>query len=205
TEDFGQTWKSLRANLPSGSTRVLREDLSNPDLLFLGTEFGAWVAIDRGKSWTKLNNNLPTVAVHEFAIHPTAGEMVAATHGRSLWVLDITPLRQMSADVVKEKAHLYEPNTAIRWRQQPARNSPNSNGARRFIGTNPPSGAQIYYALSGKANKIGLKLVDYTGKTVRELGAKNGPGLHRVTWDLLQTAPSRSGGEERPTGPRTGG
>src|SRR5206468_3084670 len=75
TEDFGQTWKSLRANLPVGSSRVLREDVTNPDLLYLGTEFGIWASLDRGKSWTRLNNNLPTVAVHEIAVHPTAGEI----------------------------------------------------------------------------------------------------------------------------------
>ena len=77
TEDFGQTWKSLRANLPTGSTRVLREDVHNPNLLYLGTEFAVWVSVDRGQKWEKLNNNLPTVAVHEIAAHPTAGEIVA--------------------------------------------------------------------------------------------------------------------------------
>src|SRR5205807_1078493 len=82
-------------------SRVLREDVENSALLFVGTEFAVWVSTNRGATWTKLNNNLPTVAVHELAIHPTAGEMVAATHGRSLWVLDVTPLRQMSADVHK--------------------------------------------------------------------------------------------------------
>ena len=86
TEDFGQTWKSLRGNLPMGSTRVLREDIENQNVLYLGTEFGVWVSIDRGGVWTKINNNLPTVAVHELAQHPTTGEMVAATHGRSLWI-----------------------------------------------------------------------------------------------------------------------
>src|SRR5205807_7314217 len=132
TEDYGQTWKSLRANLPVGSSRVLREDIENPNLLFLGTEFAAWVSLDRGRTWTKLNNNLPTVAVHELAIHPTAGEMVAATHGRSLWVVDITPLRQMTSDVLKARAHLFQPNLVTRWRSEPERNSPYGTGARYF-------------------------------------------------------------------------
>src|SRR5262249_57922547 len=105
TEDYGQTWKSLRANLPTGPTRVLREDVDNSSLLYLGTEFACWVSVDRGRYWTKLNNNLPTVAVHEIAVHPTAGEIVAATHGRSLWVLDVTPLRQMTQDALTAKAH----------------------------------------------------------------------------------------------------
>src|SRR4029077_3954861 len=80
-EDYGKSCRSLRANLPDGSTRCLREDVANPDLLYLGSEFGIWISLDRGADWIKLNNNLPTVAVHEIAVHPTAGEIVAATHG----------------------------------------------------------------------------------------------------------------------------
>src|SRR5207249_11400622 len=90
TEDFGATWKPICANLPVGSTRVCREDIHNQNILYIGTEFGAWVSVNRGGSWTKMNNNLPTVAVHEFAQHPTTGEVVAATHGRSLGLLDVT-------------------------------------------------------------------------------------------------------------------
>jgi photosystem II stability/assembly factor-like uncharacterized protein len=186
TEDFGQTWKSLRSNLPAGSSRVLREDVENGSLLFLGTEFAAWVSVDRGGHWTKLNNNLPTVAIHEFAIHPTAGEMVVATHGRSLWVLDVTPLRQMTAEVLKAKAHLYQPNTAVRWRTEPARSSLYGMGSRRFIGQNPPPGAQIYYSLAQKADKISLKVVDYAGKTVQELKTSGERGLNHVSWNLAR-------------------
>ncbi len=184
TEDYGQTWKSLRANLPTGSTRVLREDVTNPNLLYLGTEFGIWASIDRGQYWTKINNNLPTVAVHEIAVHPTAGEIVAATHGRSVWILDVTPLRQMSTAIVKEKAHLYRPNTVVRWHSEPSHGSMYGIGNRHFFGQNPPSGAQLYYSLGSKAEKVSLKIVDMDGKTVRELGGSNEPGLHLVPWDL---------------------
>lgn len=207
TEDFGQTWKPLRANLPLGSTRVLREDVKNPNLLFVGTEFAVWVSLNRGASWVKLNNNLPTVAVHEFAIHPTAGEMVAATHGRSLWVLDINPLRQMTTDVMKAGAHLYEPTTAVRWRSDPQRGSPYGNGSRKYFGENPPRGAQIYYSLTKKADKVSVKIVDFAGKTVRELQQpKKDAGLHRITWDLSRASTGGGpGGGQRRGGPGGGG
>jgi photosystem II stability/assembly factor-like uncharacterized protein len=210
TEDFGQTWRSLRSNLPMGSSRCLREDIKNPNLLFLGNEFGAWVSVDRGEYWSKLNNNLPTVAVHEFAIHPTAGEMVAATHGRSLWVLDITPLRQMTADVLKAKSHLFEPNTVVQWRSEPGRGSPYGNGSRHYYGQNQPAGAHIFYTLTKKADKITLKVVDYAGKTVRELEAKNGAGLQKVAWDLRRQQQGRpgfggEGGQAGQGGQRGGG
>ena len=140
TEDYGETWKSLRADLPSGSTRVLREDIENEKLLYLGTEFAVWASLDRGGSWTKINNNLPTVAVLEFAQHPTAGELVAATHGRSLWILDVTTLRQMTADDLKAKAFLFRPNDVVRWRSEPSHGVSYGSGSRRFVGENPPRG-----------------------------------------------------------------
>jgi hypothetical protein len=198
TEDFGKTWTSLRSNLPWGSTRCLREDIQNPNLLFAGTEFAAWVSIDRGHYWTKLNNNLPTVAIHDFAIHPTAGEIVAATHGRSLWILDITPLRQLSTEIAKAKTHLFQPTTAFRWRQEPRKGGTN----RRFVGENPPPGAQIYYSLTKKAEQINLSIVDYTGKTVRELRATGDPGLHKIAWNLAMTParPARAGAAAGSTG-----
>ncbi|MGH7227448.1 MAG: hypothetical protein ACRELF_29910, partial [Gemmataceae bacterium] len=189
TENFGQTWKSLRGNLPEGSTRVLREDIDNQNVLYLGTEFGVWVSIDRGGVWTKINNNLPTVAVHELAQHPSNGEMVAATHGRSLWIVDVTPLRQMKAETLKAEATLYKPATAMRWRREPARGSQYGVGNHRFVGTNPPAGAQIYYSLAKKADKMQLKIVDYTGRIVRQLPVKKEQmtaGLHRLTWDLVR-------------------
>jgi photosystem II stability/assembly factor-like uncharacterized protein len=209
TEDFGQSWKSLRGNLPTGSTRVLREDVENPNLLYLGNEFGTWVSLNRGESWAKLSNNLPTVAVHEVAVHPTAGEVVAATHGRSLWVLDVTPLRQMTADVAKAKAFLFRPNTATRWHSDVEKGVPYGNGSRHFIGQNPPGGAQIYYSLTKKAEKISLKIVDYTGRTVREWPSKGAPfrddkappagvGLHRVEWNLWGVALPKSSRDKEP-------
>ncbi len=187
TEDFGQTWKSLNSNLPTGSTRVLREDIENQNVLYLGTEFGVWVSIDRGGVWTKINNNLPTVAVHELAQHPSNGEMVAATHGRSLWIVNVTPLRQIKPETLRADATLFKSATAMRWRSEPTRGTPYGSGNHLFFGENPPVGAQIYYSLAKKAEKVQLKIIDYAGKTVRELPVKKeqlAAGLHCVTWDL---------------------
>jgi hypothetical protein len=171
-----------------GSTRVLREDARNSDLLYLGTEFACWASLNRGKTWTKLNNNLPTVAIHEIAVHPTAGEIVAATHGRSLWVLDVSALRQMKADVMTKDMFLYEPNKVVRWRNEPSRGAAYGAGSRMYSGQNPPRGAQVYYSLSRKANNVTLKVVDISGKSVRELKASSEKGLHVVPWDLMRPA-----------------
>jgi hypothetical protein len=203
TEDFGKTWKNISSNLPSyGSTRCLREDPVNQNLLLCGTEFAAFASINRGGYWTKINANLPTVAIHELAIHPTAGEVVAATHGRSLWVLDITPLRQMKPETVKANAFLYTPAVATKWRMEPARGTMYGAGSKKFFGENPPAGTQIYYSLSGTPEKVSLKIVDYAGATVRELTVKKEPGLHRIPWDLtrpsLRTVVGLQAGTELP-------
>ncbi len=189
TEDLGKTWKPLRANLPRGSSRCLREDIKNGDLLYLGTEFGFWVSLDRGESWSSLNTNLPTVAVLDVAIHPTAGELVAATHGRSLWVLDVSPLRETTREVAKADVHLYKPTSAVRWRSAASHGGTN----RRFEGQNPSAGAMIDYTLARKAAKLSLKIVDVNGATVSELRAAGEPGLHRVVWNLTRGAAQGAG------------
>jgi hypothetical protein len=171
---------------------VLREDIRNENLLYLGTEFAAWASLDRGDSWVKINNNLPTVAVHEFAQHPTVNELVAATHGRSIWILDVTMLRQLNEDTLEAKAHLFEPATAVRWQYLPRRGGTN----RSFQGTNPQRGAHIYYSLKEKARGVTLKVVDVAGKTVRDLRASGDAGMHRVTWDLI--APGKRSRQGQP-------
>ncbi len=205
TEDHGKTWSSLRANLADGSARTLREDLKNPNLLYLGTEFGAWISIDRGQYWHKLNNNLPTVAVHEFAQPTTANELVAATHGRSLWIFDITTLRQLTDDVQKAPAHLFKPATAVTWSSSLGRSV---YGHKRYVGENPPDGAAIFYMLASEAKEVSLKVIDGEGKTVRDLRAVREPGLHKVVWDLRRgggTGGGASGGQRTQGSGRGGG
>ena len=181
TEDFGETWKSLRGNLPTGSTRCLREDVISPNVLYLGTEFALYVSINRGQSWTKLNNNLPTVAVHEVAVHPTAGEIVAATHGRSCWILDVTALRQMATEAIKDKPMLFKPNTASRPEPAPSR----ARNAHRFTGTNPIPGAMIYYSLPKKPTTATMQIFNIDGTKIADVPLNSIAGLNRTNWNLF--------------------
>ncbi len=193
SEDYGATWNSLVANLPHsvGSARVIREDVTNENVLYLGTEFSIWISINRGQNWTKLNSNLPTVAVHEIAVHPLAGEIVAATHGRSLWVLDVSALRQLTPATIGAAAQLYRPQEAIKWQVQPRRGSA---GTRQFQGATPSSGAAIYYSLGKAAQSVSLSISDIEGTVIRQLDGGTEKGLHRVQWDLQAVAPASSGG-----------
>jgi hypothetical protein len=110
---------------------------------------------------------------------------VAATHGRSLWVLDVTPLRQMTSDALKAKASLYKPNGVTRWHSEPQHGTMYGAGSRRYVGENPPFGAQIFYSLTAPAKKARIKIQDFAGRTVRELDAGTEAGLHRVEWNLM--------------------
>jgi photosystem II stability/assembly factor-like uncharacterized protein len=197
SEDFGRTWRSIVSNLPAnGSARAIREDIRNPNILYLGTEFAAYVSVNRGQDWTKLNNNLPTVAVHDFAQHPTSGEIVAATHGRSLWVLDVTTLRQMTPAALSAPAHLYRPNDVTVLRQDLPRGSV---GMRGFRGQNPPQSPQVFYSLTVPANEVTIKVTTLDGRVVDEPTAPaKTPGLHRLS--LERRSPPAGGQAARPGG-----
>ncbi|MFC1555439.1 hypothetical protein ACFL7D_12460, partial [candidate division KSB1 bacterium] len=109
TTNYGRTWTNITSNIPDGqSCYVIKEDLKNPNLLFVGTEFAVFYTVNGGGSWVKLNNNMPTVAFHDLVIHPRDNDLVAGTHGRGLWVLDdITPLQQLTPEVLNSDAFLF--------------------------------------------------------------------------------------------------
>jgi S1-C subfamily serine protease/photosystem II stability/assembly factor-like uncharacterized protein len=203
SEDYGKTFKSLRANLPWGSTRCLRESPFNENVLLVGTEFGLFASANRGETWSSLNSNLPTVAIFDLAFHPNNGEVVLATHGRSLWIGDITALHQLAPTHLTESPNLYKPTTAIRWRREASRGTTN----RRFIGENPPAGAVIYYTLPKKAENVSVKIIDVSGQTLREIRGSNEAGLQRVTWDFIAQGGGRqqAGGQGSASGQGTAG
>lgn len=211
SEDYGATWQNVTANLPWGSTHALREDSENENLLYVGHEFGVHASLDRGASWTPINNNHPTVSIHDIAVHPTAGEIVTGTHGRSFWILDVTALRQMTAETVAAAAHLYEPADLVRWRTTPRRGR---TGLGPFVGETPPAGTGIFYSLTQAAAEVSLVVLDSEGTAVRSLqvdDAAKQPGLHRISWDgranpavQAQPAGARGGGGQRGRGGRGG-
>ncbi|MEM7227477.1 MAG: PDZ domain-containing protein [Planctomycetota bacterium] len=198
SNDYGQSWASLTTHLPAdaGSTRVLREDRTNPNILYMGTEFGAWVSIDAGTTWTSLNTNLPTVAVHEIAQHETLNDIIVGTHGRSIWVMDATMLRQLSAGVIRDdEPTLFDTADVYYWRSMPSRGT----NIRRFTGTNPGQVATIQYALPRGATTSRLTITDATGRVIRELDAPRNAGVNSVNWDLRER---RRPGSRRRVGPR---
>lgn len=187
SEDFGETFISLGDDLPRGSSRTLREDPKNENLLYLGTEWAFFVSLDRGRHWTKFNQDLPSVAIHEVAVHPDLPEIVLATHGRSLWACDVHALRQLGTGDNDDAATLLDPSDVTRWRRAPSRGRTN----RRFVGTNPSSSARIWYTLKSDVETAVVRIENIEGETVAQIEGSNKSGLRRVSWNLAGTRDQR--------------
>ncbi len=195
--DYGAHWTPITGNLPaSGSVQVIREDPVEPNLLFVGTEFGVFYTATAGKLWTQLKYNIPTVAVHDIVVHPRERDLVIGTHGRGIYIIDdITPLEKL-AEADRRGAYLFPVKTATEY-------NPNSSipggirgagalGDREYSAPNPSFGAMITYFLRDSLTKGGdvtLGIYDATGNRVRELTANKKRGMHRVTWDLRNAPP----------------
>ncbi|MGE0039615.1 MAG: glycosyl hydrolase [Vicinamibacterales bacterium] len=199
TRDFGNTWTSLSSGLDPGAyLHVVREDPMRRGLLYAGTERGVAVSWNDGRAWTPLQLNMPTVAVHDLRVHDD--DLVVATHGRSIWILDdLTPVRQLAGGLPTRAVHLYEPLDTIAWRYASSPRLPGN-------GENPPRGVVFNYWLADDADgPVTLEIVDGDGRTVRTLSSEPRPydgtddqppaqapeadlsdeaGLHRAVWDL---------------------
>jgi len=167
TRDSGKTWIMIANGIPEGSyVRSVREDPKRKGLLFAGTETGVYFSLDDGGHWQALKLNLPAVPIHDLSIHED--DLVAATHGRSFWVLDdITPLRQIDAASANTDMMLYKPQTALRL------HLPTDIERRGPVGDNPPPGAIIdYYFKTAPKDEVKLEIFDANGKLVRSLSSK---------------------------------
>lgn len=191
--DFGESWKSLKSDLPAGITcRVIREHPRNQNLLFLGTEFGAYASLDRGGHWTRVQGNLPMVRVDDIQIHPRDNDLVLGTHGRSVWVLDnITALEKMSDAIMSSDVAVFDAPAAVAFRIY---NRKGNTGHKWFSAPNPPYGAMIdYYLRTAPAGNVRVSISDKSGKLIREMTGTKEAGVNRVVWDL-RMSPANQGG-----------
>jgi photosystem II stability/assembly factor-like uncharacterized protein len=216
TRDFGKTWQEIIKGIPAGgASNVVREDPIRKGLLFAGTEGSVYVSFNDGDDWQPLQLNLPHTSMRDLAIH--GDDLIVGTHGRSFWVLDdITPLRQLSAEVAGSSAFLFAPQDAIRFRWN--RNTDTPLPPETPAGKNPPDGAIIDYYLNAESSQpVTLEVFDAQNHLVRrysstdkpkpmeKIAAENpipmywvrpaqilsaGPGMHRFVWDLHYPPPA---------------
>jgi photosystem II stability/assembly factor-like uncharacterized protein len=194
TTDFGKNWTALTSapadTSMKGYAHVVREDLVNKDLLFVGTELGLWVSLDGGKRWAQYKGGeLPNVAVRDLAIHPRDHALVIATHGRGIWIVDdITPLRSLTPAMLAEEAAFVPAKPVVQ--RMPA-NGGWANGDAAFEGPNPPSEAQIVY-YQQKRHIFGdliLEVLGPDGKRLATLASSKRRGLSRSGWSMRLNPP----------------
>lgn len=189
TTDFGKTWLPLASPKESkgirGYVHVIKEDTVEPHLLFMGTEFGLWISTDAGAHWAQFKGgHIPTVAVRDLAIQPRDNDLVLATHGRGIWIVDdITPLRHLTADLLSQEAAFVSAQP-IQQRIEAQGGWP--TGAAAFVGDNPANGAVITYYQKSRHlfGKLKIQILDAKGNVVDELPGSTRRGLNRVVWTM---------------------
>ena len=181
TENLGKSWRALASTLPAEPVNVVREDPVNPDLLYVGTDRGVYVSLDRGDSWQALQQGLPNVPVHDLVVHPRDRELVAGTHGRSVWIVDVLPLQELTREIRIKPAHLFhvaDVDYSRGWRGRPD---------RWFAHTeDQPTSKISFWAADAGAGT--LKILDADRRPVRQIVLTAKAGINSVEWDLLVDA-----------------
>jgi photosystem II stability/assembly factor-like uncharacterized protein len=187
TADRGKSWTSIVEGLPVDQpVKVVREDPVNPNVLYAGTEFGLYLSLDQGKRWTKFGA-LPTVAVDDILVHPREHDLVIATHGRSLFVIDdLTPVEGLTEATRLKEAYLFPVRKALGralfsgWED--------SSGSTVYRGANPPEGALLsFWIKEGGPEPVKIEIKNAQGQTVANLTAPAVSGINRTSWDLKPT------------------
>jgi hypothetical protein len=186
TTDYGQTWKSISSDIPKSVlsfVHVVREDPVRKGMLYLGTENALYVSFNDGDNWIPLQNNLPHAPVTWIVIQEHFNDLVVGTYGRGFWILDdMTPIRDLTPEVLDSEAHLFAPRPAYRFRYV---RPPMSVRGDPVTGQNPPYGADInYYLKSVPTGDVKITILDGVGETVRALDGTKKPGINRIWWDL---------------------
>lgn len=203
TLDYGETWERLADGTngipPDHPTRVVREDPDRVGLLYAGTEFGLYTSLNDGASWQPLQQNLPRTPVTDIVVHEK--DLVISTQGRGFWILDdLSPLHQVSAEVVGADHHLFQPRPAYRT------NAVGQVGhwdrdriyggtlPRSWKGQNPPAGTIVYYHLAARADSASIQILEEDGTLVRTFARlPRAAGGHRFNWDLRYPGPDGGG------------
>lgn len=200
TTDYGKTWTSLSAGLPRfGYLHVVREDLENPNLLFVGSEFGLYLSFDGGNEWTAYRNDFPTIAVRDIQIHPRDRDLLVGSHGRGLWVLDdIKPLEGLTDEALASPVELFDIRASTLYSYK---SNSMYSGPMAFAGPNPQAGACITFYLKEKPrsdDNFKMAVYDTAGNLVSVLRPTRRPGLNRIYWNLrgqtTAAAPEETGG-----------
>ena len=189
--DFGRTWTSITGDLPGGgSVQVIREHFRQPNLLFVGTEFGAFFTVDNGVHWTQLKAGIPGVPVWDLQIQESWNDLVLGTHGRGVYILDdVGPLEKLAEAKRAAVAYLFPVRNEMAMTLNNSRNS--GMGSTGFTGQNPENGVRLAYLINviSTDDTAKLEIIDGGGRIVRELPVPRRTGMFRPVWDMRVGAP----------------
>jgi len=191
TSDFGKNWSSLASNLPNESINVIKEDHKNPNLLFVGTDQSVYVSIDGGKIWTEMTNNYPTSPAYDLVIHPRENDIVVGTHGRGIFIADISPLQELTAELLNKPAYLFDIESKVKWGNYPLNNSTYTN----FEGESEVPGIHINF-YTEKSGTATIKVYKGT-REIQSISVKAKTGLNQAIWEMDQIVRERTEQEMR--------
>ncbi len=195
TTDFGQSWSSIVTDDVHGFARNIQEDYVSEDLLFLGTEFGLFVTIDGGASWSKFTNNMPATAVHFIELQKRTNDLVMGTHGRGIIIIDdISPLRELTQDVLVKDVHFFESKPTVMQEQS---NFFGFTNGLNYVGPNPTTDAKITYYLKKRHTfgKMKMDIYDQEGNHLIDLSPGKSKGINTVTWNYQVRQPKIAKGK----------
>ena len=199
TTDGGKTWTSVSSDLPASPINVVVQDRTNAHVLVVGNDLGVYVSIDDGQHWSRLKANLPTVAVHDVTIHPRENDLVVGTYGRTLWVGDVSPLRELTPEVLNKPAHLFDIEPKARYNFGTQGMNYRLFGDRFISVPNEVEGLTVQYYVKNAADSARLTVADGDGRAVRQAA---GPALRGLNKVLI---PFGGGGGRGGAGGRGGG
>ncbi|MEO8594353.1 MAG: hypothetical protein ABI759_13635 [Candidatus Solibacter sp.] len=187
TTDFGKTWVNVAGDLPTkGNINALREDYDNPGLLFTGTEFGLYVTLDGGRKWQPFMTGMPSVRVDDILIHPRDRDLIVGTHGRSIWIADdITPLEQLKASTSARDLTLFDPRSAVLWKNDPQAQRAATN--RQFQARNPQGGTAISILAKSDLGAGKLEFLQ-AGTVASSMDVQIKTGMNRFQWNMRAAA-----------------
>jgi hypothetical protein len=195
TTDFGKTWQALNLNDVDGFSRCIQEDYVNPNLLFLGTEKGLYITVDGGKNWSKFENNMPAASVMHIELHPKTNDLILATHGRGVIIIDdISPLRQITPEILSKEVHFFE-NKPFEIPEKSGFGT--TSYELEFVGENPSTSARIVYYLKKRHTfgKMEMEIRDSQNNKVVSLSPGKQKGINIVTWDFATKTPKIAKGK----------
>jgi photosystem II stability/assembly factor-like uncharacterized protein len=196
TTDYGKTWSNIITDDIVGFVRNIQEDYVNPDLLYLGTEFGLYITLNGGKSWSKFTKNMPSVAIHFIDLQKRTNDLVMGTHGRGVIIIDdISPLREITPEVLSKKVHFFDSKPTVMRDQSGF--AGNFGGETQFVGRNPSRLLQIKYLLPKRHTfgKMTFEIQDMEGNKIVSIGPGKSKGINIVNWNFTIRQPKVAKGK----------